>query len=71
MSTECGGCKGIGSHKHLCPQRPGYHRYDPLIEVADDLGDRLSGIDNALANGAWHIGGVLRQLKVKHEGERE
>lgn len=67
--SECGGCQGLGSHRRHCPRNPNYDYRLKLADDAETLGDRVSGIDHALANHCWFVAGGLRLLVREERGE--
>lgn len=60
----CGGCRGRGAHRRLCPRHPGYHPWLRLIAAADSIGDSV-GVPE-LANRAWSLAGAIRVAMLDH-----
>lgn len=59
--SECGGCRGLGSHRRHCPNNPDYTYFRLLADRYEDLGDRLSN-DPGRANQAYALSGLLMRL---------
>ena len=60
MSTDCGGCQGLGSHARDCTANPNYSYRRVLAERAEDLGDTIGSRDPAAANACYRAAGLLR-----------
>jgi hypothetical protein len=65
-TTECGGCRGIGSHRRFCPHHPDYHPWKQLAQMAEDIGDRIGSNDTGLANRAYALSGAIKDAIPNH-----
>lgn len=63
---ECGGCQGLGSHRHHCPRHPDYHPWRLLADQAENIGDTIGGNDPGLANRAYDLSVRIRAAMVDH-----
>ena len=58
---ECGGCKGIGSHRRHCRKNPDYSREREWADEAENLGDQIGPNNMAAANACYRAAGLLRR----------
>lgn len=64
--SDCGGCRGLGSHGRYCPRHPDYHPWRILAARAEDIGDQIGGNDPGLANRAYALSGAIRDAIPDH-----
>lgn len=62
----CGGCRGLGSHRRLCPRNPDYHPWKRLAQMANDIGDSIGSNDPGLANRAYQLGALITAGMADH-----
>lgn len=55
VTPNCGGCRGMGNHRTLCPRHPDYHPWKRLEYSATNIGDSIGGNDPGLANVAYSL----------------
>lgn len=63
---DCGGCRGMGSHRRYCPRNPNYHPWRRLADRAVDIGDQIGGNDPGVANQAYALAARIRALMEEH-----
>jgi hypothetical protein len=65
-ASDCGGCRGIGSHRRFCPRHPEYHPWRQLAQMAEDIGDRIGANDTGISNRAYYLSSAIRQAILAH-----
>jgi hypothetical protein len=65
--SDCGGCRGEGSHRRWCIQKVGIaaHVYGTEAEKAESIGDSIGANDPGLANMAYRLSGELRAKAIE------
>lgn len=68
--TDCGGCRGEGAHRKLCPRHPDYHPWLRLVMMAEDIGDTIGSNDTGIANTAYALSARIKAAMVEHPWRR-
>jgi len=61
--TNCGGCRGEGSHRRWCRAKVGLSAsiYGPMAEELESMGDAVGPNNMELSNRLWALSGAMRE----------
>lgn len=70
LVTDCGGCRGLGSHRRWCPALVGKFDavYGPISEQLNGIGDTIGSNNPGLANKAYALSAdIIRWLEDRRK----